>query len=378
VKNLAGTRNGHWMPMTDPARAMRTWGLMGGAYMLSEMSRYHNGVSREEESKQKPDTMRGLAPNSILLPNEVTQLISPDGSMDWFNHEALTPWGQMTQGKYDVKRGRMTNLADNFVKTFVPGAGLASKMNGQGDNFPINPLMKPMVEQLFNQDMFTGRQIVNPNDSAADQFRPRLAHLWRSYLPPLAPNPLGLLEAMEKVPGRNDLTSSEAWGEFARAGVQGLAKDSGHQFSKLLAGAANSIDYARMGEKIRDSRRILDYQGRDQYLAAAAIDFLGLRIESRKAIENEVANQRLRAKKAMAAEMLKNASNAARNMAPAEKAEYMAKHKKAIQEMKAAQPSLRWYEAPQDTFGNVLRAIQNLDARGVQLFNTPSQPEDIT
>lgn len=375
VKNLMGIRNGHWMPMTDPARAMRTYTLMGSAYMLNELARNHNGVTTEEESKQKPDTMRGLAPNSILLPNEMTQLISPDGSMDWFNHESLTPWGQMTQGKYDVKRGRMTNLADNFVKAFVPGAGLASKMNGQGDNFPINPLMKPMVEQMFNQDMFTGRQIVNPNDSAADQFRPRLAHLWRSYLPPLAPNPAGLLEAMNHVPGRMD--DSEQWGEFARSAVQGMATDSGHQFSKLLAGAANSIDYATLGEKIRDSRRILDYQGRDQYLAAAAIDFLGLRIESKNALVNEVAQQRMRAKKAMGAEMLKNAKDASRNMAPKEKAEYMRKHMKAIQEMKAAQPSLRWYEAPQDTFGNVLKAAQSLHERGVNLFNQNPEPEEI-
>jgi len=376
VKNLAGVRNGHWMPMTDPARAMRTYTLMGSAYMLNELARNHNGVTAEEESKQKPDTMRGLAPNSILLPNEVTQLISPDGSMDWFNHGSLTPWGQMTQGKYDVKRGRMTNLADNFVKTFVPGAGLASRMNGQGDNFPINPLMKPMVEQLFNQDMFTGRQIVNPNDSAADQFRPRLAHLWRSYLPPLAPNPAGLLEAMHHVPGRMD--DAEQWGEFARAGVQGLATDSGHQFSKLLAGAANSVVYALLGEKIRDSRRILDYQGRDQYLAAAMIDFFGLRIESKNALVNEVAQQRMRAKKAMGAEMLKNARDASRNMAPKEKAEYMRKHMKAIQEMEAAQPSLRWYEAPQDTFGNVLKAAQSLYDRGVQMFDQqPNKPEEI-
>ena len=287
------------MPFTDPARAMRTYTLMGSGMALHELSKYTDGVSDEEESRQVPDTMRSLAPNRIKLPKAMQQLISPDGTMAWWNHEALTPWGQMTQGKYDTKRGRMTNLADNFVRTFVPGAGIANKMNGEGDNFPINPLLKPMVEQIFNQDMFSGRPIVNPNDTAWDQARPRIAHAVRAYLPPWISNPFGLLEAMQHVPARMD--DGEQWGEFGRAAIQGLAKDSGHQFSKLLTGAANSIDYARFGESVRDSRRILDYQGRDQYMANAVIDFLGLRVEVRNALVNEVAQQRNRAKNAMAA-----------------------------------------------------------------------------
>lgn len=373
VRGLGGIRTNHWMPMTDPARAMRTWSLMAAAYGFGELSRQASGLTSEEVSARKPDYMRSLLPTHAMLPPQLSQLISSDGSTDWWDYSALVPYGVPAQGKFDVRKGRMTNILDNAAATFIPGIGATSKMTGMGDGSPINPMLKPWMELWQNQDSFSGRQIYPEHLGGGAQARPVMAHLWRSYLPPWAPNPAGLLEAWESRPTRLD--DPKQMEDFVRAGLQGVATDSGHLASKFISGAANSIDYATLGQKVSESRRILDYRGRDQYMGKVFADLLGIRIESRMA--GEISRQRNNTKKVLMAEKTREYNQAIRNARGEKRTQLTREFQRERQALLSSKPSLRWYESAGDSFLNALNALGSMkfsDAERRML----GRPEDET
>jgi hypothetical protein len=353
ARGLAGVRGGHWMPLTDPARAMRTYAMLATAYGLNELAKNHNGVSTEEDVARRPSYMHQLLPMNVMLPQELTQMLSGDGRTDWVDLTTIAPQGQMAQGKFDLKRARMSQFSNNLIANFVPGAGLTTKFTGEGDGAPINPLLKPIIEGYFNQDSFSGRPIYDPMASKADLTRQISGHLVRSYLPPLTPNPVGLLKALEAVP---QSMAPEEWTNFVRAGWQGVAQDSGHQASKLMAAIPNSINFDAVGERVASSA-FVDYRGRTPYLAATMADLFGIRIESR--LNNEVRTQTHKAKAAIAAEMRKNFGQ----QHPVKDASYWKKRKQleqSIREIQSAEPSLRFYEKPQEMWTNLVNALGNI------------------
>ncbi len=353
ARGLAGVRGGHWMPLTDPARAMRTYAMLATAYGLNELAKNHNGVGTEEDVARRPSYMHQLLPMNVMLPQELTQMLSGDGRTDWVDLTTIAPQGQMAQGKFDLKRARMSQFSNNLIANFVPGAGLTTKFTGEGDGAPINPLLKPIIEGYFNQDSFSGRPIYDPMASKADLTRQISGHLVRSYLPPLTPNPVGLLKALEAVP---QSMAPEEWTNFVRAGWQGVAQDSGHQASKLMAAIPNSINFDAVGERVASSA-FVDYRGRTPYLAATMADLFGIRIESR--LNNEVRTQTHKAKAAIAAEMRKNFGQ----QNPVKDASYWKKHKQleqSIREIQSAEPSLRFYEKPQEMWTNLVNALGNI------------------
>jgi len=373
TRGLLGIRGNHWMPMTDPARAMRTWSLMAAGYGFGQLSRQASGLTSEEVSARKPDYMRSLLPTHAMLPPQLSQLISSDGSTDWWDYSALVPYGVPAQGKFDVRKGRMTNILDNAAATFIPGIGATSKMTGMGDGSPINPMLKPWMELWQNQDSFSGRQIYPEHLGGGAQARPVMAHLWRSYLPPWAPNPAGLLEAWESRPTRLD--DPKQMEDFVRAGLQGVATDSGHLASKFISGAANSIDYATLGQKVSESRRILDYRGRDQYMGKVFADLLGIRIESRMA--GEISRQRNNTKKVLMAEKTREYNQAIRNARGEKRTQLTREFQRERQALLSSKPSLRWYESAGDSFLNALNALGSMkfsDAERRML----GRPEDET
>lgn len=354
-RGLAGVRGGHWMPLTDPARAARTYGVMVGIMGLGELGRYAGGVSPEEESANKPDYMRTLLPSSALLAPQLSQLISGDGHSDWVDFSPLVPYGVASQGSFNVRQGRMSNMADNLASTFIPGIGVTSKLTGAGSGSPINPMLKPLVELWQNEDSFSGRRIYPEQMGNAAKVRPVLAHAWRSYLPPWAPNPAGLFQAFSERVERDD---PQKWESMAREAMQGVATDSGHLASKAISGALNSIDYWTLGEKVAESRRILDYRGRDQYMGKVFADMLGIRIESRMA--GEIARNRNNTKKAIMGEKNKEYKEAIRNARGPERTRLTQEFQREKQALLSAQPSLRWYENPRDTLENALNALHSL------------------
>lgn len=365
-RNMAGVEAGHWMPMTDPARAARTYGLLFGAYGMAELGKHMNGVSSEEESLQLPDYMRSSLPSRVMLPPQFSQLIGADGESVWLDHSAVTPWGQVSQGRWDPKRNKMSNMADNLLSSFAPGYGAFSKITGDGGGLPMNPALKPIVELFNNQDSFSGRTIYPTTQGAARAARGAFAHAWRSYLPPWAPNPVGLMQALEAVPKR--LNDPEDWHEFVRQGVGGLANDSGHQASKLVSGAWNSLSDVRQGEvskAIREAAHVQDYRGRDQSLIRALVDFLPLptlggRLEVRAI--NEVQKQRGNAKREAMSTMESEHTKRTQHMRGKDKQRADEQHRKAMKEIQEGKPSLRWYESPadaaQNAFGAILRTLE--------------------
>lgn len=364
-KNMAGVSADKWMPMTDPARAMRSYSALMLAYGIGELGKQHSGVEAEEESKRRPNYMRPLLPGNALIPPQMAQLVAGDGQSAWIDHSTMTPWGQATQGRWNPKKDKMSSFGDNLVDAFVPFGGLSSKMTGDGDGLPMNPMVKPLIELFaYNRDSFSDREIV-PNSKDASLLRQGRAvtgHLVRSYLPPWAPNPAGLLAALEALP-RNPMDAGE-WGETFHAAVQGLAEDSGHQASKLISGAWNSMsDVAKRdaAQRIREAAYIQDYRGRNQHIVRALLDIFpvlgGSRIEVRA--NNEVAESVKLAKQRSVADMKSEFAQRTRNMRGKRLEEEKRQYNKSRQEILDGKPSLRWFEAPPDA---IINAVNGIDA----------------
>lgn len=368
-RNAAGVAAGHWMPLTDPARLARNATLMASLYGLHELSKYASGVTGEQESLERPDYMRPIMPTFTMLPPQMSQLISDDGSHDWLDWSSLHPFGAPSQGKWDVKSNSMSGLAGNLAGTFIPGAGTFSKFTGDGANDGLNPMLKPLLEVFRdNRDSFSGRAIYPEQMGMQAKVRPAMAHLWRSYAPPWAPNPLGLAQALTALP--SDPKDSEQWENMVRAGMQGLANDSGHQFSKAAAAIVNSWDYwwSENGGKLEASRRITDYRGRIPYLAKTMADIAGFRIETRAAGEMEAL--RVRRRKAVVAGIKREYAEQMRNLSGGALATKKAERDDAVRTVMSGQPDPRWYdEGPSDTLQNWFQQLAA--SRGKSSYGAP-------
>ena len=137
----------------------------------------------------------------------------------------------------------------------------------------------------------------------------------------------------------------------------------------------NSIDYARLGKEVSDSRRILDYRGRDQFMGKVFADLLGIRIESRMA--GEISRQRNNTKKVLMAEKTREYNQAIRNARGEKRTQLTREFQRERQALLSSKPSLRWYESAGDSFLNALNALGSMkfsDAERRML----GRPEDET
>lgn len=355
IKGLAGIKAGaNWMPMTDPGKAARVWGLMMGAYGMGEMMKHYSGEAPGADFKNKPDWMRGLLPMQMKLPSQFSQMISGPGQHDWLDYSSIAPQGQMSQGRFSVGSGKMSTLTDNAVSTFVPlGAtvmGMASSNPSEsGSNAPLNPLLKIFVEQALDKDTFTGRKITTQPGG-------RFAHAWRNLLPDWMPNPAGLMEAIHSMP--DNPRDPQQWQEMGRTALQGLASESPSLASRIIAGAANSYDYWALGNQLATSRRILDNKGRQVYLAKALVPFLGVKIVSQA--EGEADKSRARAQHAIVAQMKKELGDRIRNMQGKQRDDAILQYRKTAAEIMSGKPTPRFYEGAGDTLTNLVNAARGI------------------
>jgi hypothetical protein len=222
----------------------------------------------------------------------------------------------------------------------------------------MSPLWKPLAEVYFNKDLFREEigarpEIYNPLDTSASKARKSVAHLWRSYLPPWAPNLAGgALDAIRFDGGKDGRVDAK---EAMRAFMQGVASDSGHTASKLASGIYNSFDYW-WDKKFPDGQerlQVSDYMGREQYLVRSIADALALKITSTdlRQIEKRRKSAQTTAIKEMRHYYQLQRSNTTN---PASERRLREEEAKYTQQIRAGRPVPRWYdESPEDTLRNV-------------------------
>lgn len=347
VKGMLGIADGHLMPLTDPAMMARTYSLLFGAMGLAEAGRYVSGESDAAEHENMPDWMRRVLPTQIKLPQQFSQLISGDGHHDWLDLNSISPLGAMADGKYSVKEARMTGVVDSALATFVPGAatvlGSFGRQSSEGENVPVNPLLKIFVEQAADKDLFTNKTISTSPGG-------RMGHVYRSLVPPWAPYPAGLLRAVKNAPQR--FRDGDGWAEVAREAVQSVAAESPSLASRIIAGSANSINYHLMGDSFAASGRIMDNKQQEAWAGKAFAGVFGMKVVTMA--EGEMREKREKIAKAIIADMKKDFKK--QSHTDREREAFDAE----IDKIRNGQPSERWYQTADDVIANWVTALKSV------------------
>lgn len=349
LRNLTGMKPGTWRPLSDPGRMARAAALGLTGYGLSQMWRQQEDLQPGQVVRQLPDYMRSFVPMNTRVPDRIMQAIDDKGKVGYIDWSWLYPWGDAASGKFNPKTGRMES-------------SMAS-----GGMVQMSPIWKPLIEVAMNKDMFREEigarsEIYNPLDTTGAKARKSTAHLWRSYLPPWAPNLAGgaydALTADGGVDGKVD--AKEAF----RAFMQGVANDSGNSASKVASGIYNSFDYwwQRSHPDGQTRIQVSDYMGREQYLVKSLADALAIKVSS---VDVSQIEKRRRSAQMKAAQDTKHYYQQQRSLTT---------NPETIQRLNAAQardvatilsgkPSSWYDEAPEDTWRNVRNAFADTLSR---------------
>lgn len=296
TKDFFGMKAGTWSPMSDPARFARWWGMVGAATAFHGYSKWVDGLSTEEEVRQRPDYMRDLMPTGVIrVPSRIAQLVDGEGKAMYIDTRWLFPIGSFASGAYDVRQGRMRRGnagSPEAMRPSLPGLDL---------DLSFSPFLQILAETVANSDGFTGSKIYSEFDPTPTKLRKATAHAWRAWLPPIVPNPFGGAYDALTLPTMRD--SELALKERLQAFFQGLANDSGHSASKLAAGIWNSFDYwfDAHGKSLMKASEVTDYRGRPQYIGTALLNAIGIRIDSKDVKASEAI--RMSSKKRAIADM---------------------------------------------------------------------------
>ena len=350
LRNFAGMKPGTWMPLTDPGRMARTMGLVMAGYGLHKMAQTAEGMEPADEVSQRPDYMRPYLPMHSRIPSQWMELIDDKGKVGYFDLSWALPWGNLSSGGFNPKTGSM------------------EARGGPNHRLPISPLWLPIVETLTNKDQFREEigarsEIYLPLDTTASKLRKSGAHLWRSYLPPWAPNLAGgVVDAMRFDGGADGRVDAK---EAFRAFMQGVASDSGHSASKLASGIFNSFDYwwDKAHPDGQERLQVSDYMGREQYLVKAVADALAVKITSTdlRQIQKRRVSAQTTAIKEMSNYYQQQRSNTTN---PATQRRLRGEESKYIRQIKAGKPVARWYdESPEDTVRNVRNFFSDFFSR---------------
>lgn len=340
LRNFTGMKPGTWMPLTDPGRMARTMALVMAGYGLHKMAQTAEGMEPADEVAQRPDYMRPYLPMHARVPSQIMELIDDKGKVGYHDLSWALPWGGLASGGFDPKTGKMTSR------------GISSEL------VQVSPLWKPLGELYFNKDSFRAEigarsEIYNPLDTTASKARKSAAHLWRSYLPPWAPNlGGGVVDALRYDGGADERVDAK---EAMRAFFQGVASDSGHTASKLASGIYNSFDYW-WAQKFPDGQeriQVSDYMGREQYLVKSLADALAIKVTSTdlKQIQKRRESAQTLALKEMKHYYQQQRSNTTN---PSTIRRLRNEEAEFTRQIKQGKPVAKWYdESPADTWMNV-------------------------
>lgn len=372
AKDFFGMKAGSWSPMSDPARFARWWGMVGFFTAMHGASKWVDGLSSDEEVRQRPDYMRDLLPTGFFrLPARISQLVGGDGTTTYMDTRWLFPAGSFMAGAFDARTGSMrrgSKGSPDAVRPTLPGLDL---------DLSFSPLLQVLVEGVANRDGFTGNKIYSEFDSLPTKSRKMAAHAWRAWLPPILPNPIGgAFDAMTLRATADDPVALKA---RLQAFFQGLANDSGHNASRLASGIWNEFDYwfDKHGQSLMKESEVTDYRGRPQRLLSALAGTMGIRLDTKDIKASE--EMRQSAKKKAVADMrnhykrlIKSTQNGVRRR------ELMMELREAEQRIKRGEPDARWYDDvtdPDILYENVFNTIRN--ARNIK-FVTPANAGPLT
>lgn len=296
TKDFFGMKAGTWSPMSDPARFARWWGMVGAFTAFHGYSKWVDGLSTEEEVRQRPDYMRDLMPTGVIrVPSRIAQLVDGEGKAMYIDTRWLFPIGNFASGAYDVRQGRMRRGNAGSPEAMRPS------LPGLDVDLSFSPFLQILAETVANSDGFTGSKIYSEFDPTPTKLRKATAHAWRAWLPPIFPNPFGGAYDALTLPTTRD--NELALKERLQAFFQGLANDSGHSASKLATGIWNSFDYwfDTHGKSLMKASEVTDYRGRPQYIGTALLNAIGIRIDSKDVEASEAI--RMSSKKRAIADM---------------------------------------------------------------------------
>lgn len=229
---------------------------------------------------------------------------------------------------------------------------------GGMSHIPWSPLIQPIAEAMSNKDSFkedigARPEIYNDLDTTSSKLRKSAAHVWRTWLPPWAPNLAGgLVDAIRADGGRDGHVDAK---ERMRAFMQGVAMDSGHTASKLASGIYNSFDFwwNEFHPDGQERLQVSDYMGREQYLVKAIADALALKITSTDMKQIEKRRQSARTK-AIAGVKDYYQQQRSYTTNPTTIQRLRREEAEKTLRIKQGKPVPQWYdEAPADTWQNV-------------------------
>lgn len=347
LRTLGGVRAGERAMLSDPARMGRALQLALLTYGAHHFMRNLDGLTPDEEVRQRADYQRGLMPMYQRIPTQLLQMIDDQGKVGYIDWSWLYPWGETVAGSFNPRTGRMegTRWRDKLIQ--------------------MSPIFKPPFEALFNTDLFResvglGPDIYRDLDPTSTKLRKSTAHIWRATLPPWAANPVFAVGDMLMSDGGEDGKWSPQ--ELTFAFLQGVANDSGHLASKAASALYNSPDYygrwyASHGGEIEKGLQVKDYAGRTQYLVKVLADALAIKITSYdlKTIDE---NRRKAQDKAVSNVKYWYSNQEKLTTNPEMKRRIREEMAAEIKTIRAGKPSKRWYdETPQDTYMNVLNYL---------------------
>ena len=341
LRNVAGMKPGTLRPFTDPGRMARTAALGLGSYWLFQKMKEAEGLEPADEVNRRPDYMRPyVIPMQGPVSQSTMQLIDDKGKVGYVDWSWMFPWGNLAQ------------------QGFNPRTGSMEWRGGIPSRIPLSPLLQPIVDSLKNNDSFredigARAEIYSPLDTNSSKARKSAAHVWRTWLPPWAPNLAGgFVDAIRADGGRDGHVDAK---ERMRAFMQGVAMDSGHTASKLASGIYNSFDFW-WNEAHPDGQerlQVSDYMGREQYLVKAIADALALKITSTDMKQIEKRRQSARTK-AIAGVKDYYQQQRSYTTNPTTIQRLRREEAEKTLRIKQGKPVPQWYdEAPADTWQNV-------------------------
>lgn len=340
LRNVAGMKPGTLRPFTDPGRMARTAALGFGSYWLFQKMKEAEGLEPADEVNRRPDYMRPyVIPMQGPVSQSTMQLIDDKGKVGYVDWSWMFPWGNLSQQGFNPRTGSM-------------------EWRGGMSHIPWSPLIQPIAEAMSNKDSFkedigARPEIYNDLDTTSSKLRKSAAHVWRTWLPPWAPNLAGgLVDAIRADGGRDGHVDAK---ERMRAFMQGVAMDSGHTASKLASGIYNSFDFwwNEFHPDGQERLQVSDYMGREQYLVKAIADALALKITSTDMKQIEKRRQSARTK-AIAGVKDYYQQQRSYTTNPTTIQRLRREEAEKTLRIKQGKPVPQWYdEAPADTWQNV-------------------------
>lgn len=219
-------------PWRFMAPAAALYGLNAIAYGLAAgdedddwQIKYEKGKElEEEERKNLPPWMRG---NTALGTSKTMRLGTDEktGLPVYMDVSRMVPGGDV----FDV-----TNQAD--------GVALPAPI------MPSNPVLTTIAAMIWNKDTFTGKEVVDLNDTTKEASQKRAEWLLKQLSPAIAPTGYHFDRLSEAVAQMSDDTIETPWKDYTGYGKDGLPVQPGYAAAQTIGVKARPIDLQRSAD----------------------------------------------------------------------------------------------------------------------------------